>query len=136
MAVSPTLVLSDSRAGIVAVRAVAGCGMAGSADLRAVVDMIGEWDSTGVPISFTCVKAHAEVTGNELADEMAKLGCERTDAAVVTEGVVRALWKRVRAAERTVVGCGMGRVAKCGRRAASRYAQLRTNKGDLGVWRE
>ena len=76
------------------------------------------------------------VAGNEFADEMAKLVCGRGDAPVVTEGGVRALWKRVRAAERSVVGCGMGRVAQWGRRAVSQYAQLRTNKGDLWVWRE
>ena len=35
-----------------------------------------------------------------------------------------------------MVGYGTGRVAKWGRRAVRRYAQLRTNKGDLGVWRE
>ena len=54
----------------------------------------------------------------------------------MTESGVRALWKGIRAVERSVVGCGMGRVAKWGRRAVSRYAQLRTKKGDLGVLRE
>ena len=53
----------------------------------------------------------------------------------MTEGGVRALWNQVRAAEWSVVGCGMGRVAKWDRGAVSRYAQLHTNKGDLGVWR-
>ena len=76
------------------------------------------------------------VAGNEIADEMAKLGCARGDAPFVTEGGIRALWKKMRAAERTVVGCGVGRVAWWGRRAVSQYAQMRTNKGDLGVWRE
>ena len=36
---------------------------------------------------------------------------------------------------RSVVGCGLGQVVRWGRRAVSRYAQMRTNKGDLGVWR-
>ena len=76
------------------------------------------------------------VAGNECTDEMAKLGCERGDAPVVTEGGVRALCKGMRTAERSVVGCGMVRVARWGRRAVSRYAQMRTNKGDLRVWRE
>ena len=76
------------------------------------------------------------VAGNEFADDMAKLGCGRGDDPVVTEGGVRALWKKIRAAERSVVECGMGRVARWGRRAVSRYAQLSMNKGDLGVWRE
>ena len=52
------------------------------------------------------------VVGNELADEMAKLGCGRVGAPLVTEGGVRALWKRIRATERSVVGCRMGRVAR------------------------
>ena len=136
VAVSPVLVLSDSRAAIASVRNAATYGSARSADLRAVVDMVGEWVSAGVPIQFAWVKAHVGVAGNEFADEMAKLGCEKGDAPVVTEGGVRALWKGVRAAERSVVGCGIGRVARWGRRAVSRYAQLRANKGDLGVWRE
>ena len=34
------------------------------------------------------------------------------------------------------MGCGLGRVVRWGRRAASRYAQLWVNKEDLGMWRE
>ena len=90
--------------------------MARTADLRAVVDLVGDWASARVPIRFACVKAHVGVAENECADAMAKLGCERGDAPVVTEGGVRALWKGIRAAERSVVGCGMGRVARWGRR--------------------
>ena len=47
-----------------------------------------------------------------LADGMARMGCVQRDAHVVTEGGVRALWKAVSAVERSVVGCGMGRVAR------------------------
>ena len=82
------------------------------------------------------MKAHIGVVGNECANELAKLGYMRVDAPLVTEGRVRALSKGVRAVERLVVGCGMGRAAQWGRGAASHYAQLWTNKGDLGVWRE
>ena len=133
--VSPVLVLCDSQVAIASVRNVAAGGMARSADLRAVVDMIGDWVSAGVPIRFSWVKAHVGVAGNELADMAAKVGCGREDAPRVTEGGVRALWKGVRAAERLVAGCGSGRVSGWGRRFVSRYIQLRANKGDLGIWR-
>ena len=52
------------------------------------------------------------------------------------EGGVRALWKKLRASERFVCSFGKGRVPKWSGRAASRYVQARTGKGDLGVWRE
>ena len=55
---------------------------------------------------------HVGVAGNEFADKMAKLGCARGDAPLVMEGGVRALWKGLRATKRSVVGCGMGRVAQ------------------------
>ena len=54
----------------------------------------------------------------------------------VTEGSMRTWWKKLRAAKRSVCGYGKGRVPKWGRRAASRYVQARTGKGDLGVWTE
>ena len=54
----------------------------------------------------------------------------------MTEGGVRALWKRMRAGERSVAGFDKGRVSKWSRRAGSRYMQARTGKGDLGVWRD
>ena len=73
------------------------------------------------------------VAGNEVADEIAKLGSLQGDAALVTKVGVRAPWKGVRAAERSVVRCGMGQVAPSGRRAVSRYDQLRSNKVDLSV---
>ena len=49
---------------------------------------------------------------------------------------MRALWKRMRAGERSVAGFDKGRVSKWSRRAGSRYIQARTGKGDLGVWRD
>ena len=52
VAVFPFLVLSDSQAAIASVRNAAACGSARTADLRTVVDMVGEWASTGVSIRF------------------------------------------------------------------------------------
>ena len=52
VAVSLVLVLSDSQAAIASVRNAAACGSVKTADLWAVVDMVGEWNSAEVPIQF------------------------------------------------------------------------------------
>ena len=67
---------------------------------------------------------------------MAKTVCGGGGLQKATEGGVRALWKRLRAGKRSVLGLGAGRLSKWGRRASSRYAQLPMGKADLGVWKE
>ena len=133
--VTPLLVLSDSKAALAAVRNAALAGMARTADLRKVVDLVGSWTVAGTDHRFGWVKAHVGVWGNERADALAKAGCAGGGPMRATEGGVRALWKRLRAGERSVAGFGAGRVSGWDRRAVSRYAQLRTGKGDLGTWR-
>ena len=133
--VTPLLLLSDSEAALAAVRNAASSGVARTADLRRVVNLVGEWAFAGAELRFGWVKAHVGVHGNERADALAKAGCKRDGPARVTEGGVRALWKRLRGSERSVAGLGAGRVPGWDRRAVSRYAQLRTGKGDLGAWR-
>ena len=54
----------------------------------------------------------------------------------MTEGGVRAYWKEVVAGEKSCVGFGLGRVVRWKQRATYRYAQARSEKGDLGAWRE
>ena len=133
--VSPVLLLSDSQAAFSVVCNAVTCGWARTADLKAVVDIIGEWDNRGVPVHLAWVKAHVGVAGNERADEMAQEGCRPDGDPQVTEGGVRALWKRLKAGQRRVVGLGVGRTTQWEWRALSRYVQARTEKGDLGFWR-
>ena len=132
--VAPLLVLSDSRAALAAVRNTVSIGVARTAELRRVVDLVGEWALAGAELHFEWVKAHVGVQGNERADALAKAGCEKDGPAWVTEGGVRALCKRLRSNERSVAGLGAGTVSGWDCRAVSRYTQLRTGKGDLGAW--
>ena len=80
VAVSPVVVLSDSQVAIALVQLPAAYGSAQTADLRVVVDLVGEWVSAGVPIRFAWVKAHVGVARNELSNRLAKLGCGSGDA--------------------------------------------------------
>ena len=87
------LLLSACQAALSAVCNAAAGGWAQTADLRAVVDTIGEWNNHGVPLRMGWVRAHVGVAGNERADEMATGGCRAIGDPQVTEGGVRALWK-------------------------------------------
>lgn len=69
------LVLSDSSAAITSVKLASAYGHARSANLRAVVDLPGEWACAGAELHFEWVKAHGEIAGNMRADEWAKTGC-------------------------------------------------------------
>ena len=96
--VAPVLLLSESRAAISAVCNAAACGWARTADLRAVVDVIGDWADRSMPLQLAWVMANVGVSGNERADVMAKDSCRTGGDPQVTEGGVRALWTRLRAA--------------------------------------
>ena len=56
--VAPLLVLTDSKAALAAVQNAASAGMARTADLRLMVDQVGQWALAGVEFRFGCVKAH------------------------------------------------------------------------------
>lgn len=76
------------------------------------------------------------IASNERADELVKAGCLVGGPSNITEGGVRALWKRLGAGERSVVGYhdGAGRVLKWGRRMESKYVLVHTGKGDHEGW--
>ena len=54
----------------------------------------------------------------------------------MTEGGVCAYWRNVVAGEKQCVGFCLGRVVRWKQRATYRYVQSRSEKGDLGAWRE
>ena len=88
---APLVVLSDSKAALAVVKNTASVEKARTADLRAVVDMVGTWAEAGVELRFGWVKAHVRVWGNERADVMAKAGYGVGGPPRATEGGVRAL---------------------------------------------
>ena len=133
--VAPVLLLSDSQAAVSAVCNAAAGGWVRTADLKALVDAIGEWDTLGVPLRLAWVKVHVSVAGNGRADEMSKKGGWAIGDLQETEGGVKALWKWLRAGHQRVLCLGAGSVPRWDRRALSRYVQAYTGKGDLGVWR-
>ena len=61
--VAPLLVLSDSEAALAAVRNAASTGRARNADLKRVVDLVGEWVMAGEEIRLSWVKAHLGCAG-------------------------------------------------------------------------
>ena len=73
------------------------------------------------------------IEGNERADAYARAGCEGLSPPQVTEEGVRAYWRDVVAGEKRCVGFGLGRVVRWKQRATYRYAQARSEKGDLGA---
>ena len=75
------------------------------------------------------------IAGNERADDIAKAGCLVGGPTTMTEGGMRALWKRLRAGQWSAVGYGAGWVSRWDPLAVSRYVQARTDKRELGVWR-
>lgn len=129
------LIASDSTAAVLAVVSAAAAGKARTGDLVRVVDLVGFRLEAGFSVRLVWGKAHVGVGGNEAADSFTKDGCVSDGAQQMTEGGVRAFWKALRARERAVPGFGGGRVTKWGRRAVSRYTQMRSGKGDVGEWR-
>ena len=129
------LVLTDSTAALASITQAAKAGWGRTRDLVEVVDEVGRRAGRGLRVRFAWVKSHVGIPGNELADTKAKAGCRVSLLPQVTEGGVRALWKRVRQGRWARNGLGLSRVVRWTRRAALRYTHLRVGKGDVGQWR-
>ena len=134
---SPVLLLTDSRAAIQAVQKAGKRGVARTRGLVEVVRRLAAIDEEhgGGSAILGWVKAHVGISGNERADEQAKLATEGRDGTAVTEGGIRAECKERRRQERVVRGFGSGRVVRWSSRyAITAFSQLQTNKGLLASW--
>jgi len=97
------LILSDSQAAIAAVKQAGQTGKARTRDLRKIVQQIGRRQENLGPdaVRFGWVKSHIGITGNEKADEQAKLGTEDIypNPLYITEGGLKQEWKKRREAD-------------------------------------
>ena len=89
------------------------------------------------------VKSHIGIEGNEAADETAKRAAEgqgtREEAEgikLITEGGVRKKVSAQRREERTQSGWGLGKVPGWGRRAATWFTYMRTDREPVGIWKK
>ena len=94
-------------------------------------------DRTAVCLSW--VKGHIEIEGNKVADEKAKKAAEGQTAqerdrviTLITVGGVRQRVSAQRREERQQTEWGLGKVSGWGRRAATWYTYLRTDREPAG----
>ena len=80
------------------------------------------------------MKGHAGIVGNEEADKRAGWCTSRNRERSVTEGGIRAFWKKVRKTERKSVGFGRGGAMEWGRKALTTRGWARERSGTRGSW--
>ena len=128
----PVLILSDSKAAVMAVGKAGKPEFPSTRGLTEVVSLISDCEKEygAGEVSLARVKAHIGISGNEHADLEAKVAVETGDRSAVPEGGLRALLKEGRKKERVVKGFGMSRVVGWSSRLAlTAYSQLRMGKG-------
>lgn len=69
------LVVSDSKAALMAIVNAVRQGQGMTRDLVELVDEVGRCALLGLRTRFGCVNAHVGISGNKRADMMAKVGC-------------------------------------------------------------
>jgi len=123
----------------VAIQATQKAGKTGRARTRALAALGTEihtrnslYGSNNVQIAW--VKSHIGIPGNEEADEMARAGAAKDSGGEITEGGIKQRQKEVRKANRTKEGYRC--VTDWDRKTATTYTHLRTNRGNLMVWRK
>ena len=124
--------LPDATVAITSICTAVAFGMVRTADSKAVADKIVEWKEASIRLQFGWGKAHVEVEGNDVADEIPKAGCVAPNPYSVSQRGISALWKLLMAENRAVRVFGMGRVVKCERRSVSRYMQAGMETWDIG----
>ena len=108
---------------------------------------VNERQRLGHGVRVVWVKPHVGIPGNERANKQAKfftsvlycICCPYFFTSVIrpevlTEGGIKQQLTAQRKKERAQVGWGKGRVARWGRRAATKYTHCRTGKGNLRGW--
>lgn len=100
---------SEATIAVVRIRAVSG--MSRTADLQSVVVLVGRWEAAEVELRFGWVKSYMGIAENLRADDLANVRWLDNGPHKVMKRVMRALWKRLQARERSIVGFGVCRVS-------------------------
>ena len=89
------------------------------------------------------MKSNIGIEGNKAADKLANRAAERQETeegtksrTLVTEGGVKQKVSEQRREEQSQKGWGLGKIPGWGRRAATWYIYMRTDRGPVGKWKK